>query len=247
MWQNLTIEKSPKHRRNMFEMEVPTYAAYILFSSFIACAALFLLEQYIGVNYLIKTAAKLLLFISIPLFYGYFLKRHDASRYLRLRSGNKNTILIGLISGVIFAAILFGGYYLLKSYIDLKPVYSELEGRLKITPMNFIYAALYITFFNSFIEEFFFRGFIFLNLYEEGYKILSYVFSSLLFAAYHVAIFKNWFSPVIFVISLVGLTVVALFFNLMNRKSKSIFNSWISHMLADCTIMVIGFMMFGII
>lgn len=247
MWQNLTIEKSPKHRRNIFTMKIPTYRGYILLSSFLACAVLFLLEQYIGVNYLVKTTAKLLLFISIPLFYVYILKKDDTSKYLRLRSKNKSAVLIGLICGILFAAILIGGYYLLKAYIDLKPISSELEGRLKITPVNFIYAALYISFINSFLEEFFFRGFIFLNLYEEDYKILSYVFSSILFAIYHIAIFKNWFSPVIFAMSLVGLTIVALFFNLMDRKSKSIFSSWISHMLANCAIMFIGFIMFGII
>ncbi|WP_352418238.1 CPBP family glutamic-type intramembrane protease [Proteiniborus sp.] len=31
----------------------------------------------------------------------------------------------------------------------------------RITPVNFIYVSLYITFGNSFLEEIFFRGFIF--------------------------------------------------------------------------------------
>jgi hypothetical protein len=68
-----------------------------------------------------------------------------------------------------------------------------------------------------------------------------------LFAIYHVAIFKNWFSPAIFLLALFGLIVVGLLFSWMDARAHNIVNSWIAHAIADSVIMIIGMGIFGII
>jgi membrane protease YdiL (CAAX protease family) len=110
-----------------------------------------------------------------------------------------------------------------------------------------IFVAVYITFGNSFIEEYFFRGFIFLKLHESGCRKTAYVFSSLLFSLYHIMMFRDWFTLPIFLLSVAGLAGVGFLFDYMNIKYKSIYNSWISHILADSAIMFIGFKMFELL
>lgn len=246
MWQNITIEKSPRRRKNVFLTEAPEYLAFIIISSIIACAILFFVEQFIGVSYIIKTAIKLLLFISIPFFYGFILKKESFLDILRLRNVNRESFLKGLLFGISFVVILIGGYYLLRSYIDLNYISFQLENNLGVNAKNFVYVALYISFINSFLEEFFFRGFVFLNLNDSLNKYISYGFSALIFALYHIGIFIKWFNPFIFFLSIAGLIIVGLLFDEMDAKPKNIINSWISHIMANCAIMFVGLIMFGI-
>ncbi|TAH63854.1 MAG: CPBP family intramembrane metalloprotease, partial [Gottschalkiaceae bacterium] len=103
------------------------------------------------------------------------------------------------------------------------------------------------TFINSFLEEFFFRGFIFLNLYKLGFKKGAYIFSSILFSLYHIGIFKNWFNPLLIILAVSGLISVGFIFNYIDTKSKSFINSWIVHILADAAIMLIGLRMFNML
>jgi membrane protease YdiL (CAAX protease family) len=249
MWNNLTIEKAGSSRSKIFSSNVSrkNYSLYVIISSLIACGVLYYIEQGIGVSYIIKTGIKLLLFILVPLFYIFF-KREE---HTYIVSGNaaksKPSLLVGLFSGILFFGILLISYYILQSYIDFAPIISELETKLKVTPANFIAVGLYITLGNSFIEEFFFRGFVFLNLYRTEHKVLAYLFSSLLFALYHIMIFRNWFTLPLFGLAVLGLTVVGLLFNWMDTKSNNFVNSWIAHMLADTAIILIGLKMFGIV
>ena len=64
---------------------------------------------------------------------------------------------------------------------------------------------------------------------------------------YHVAIFRNWFSPPIFLLALFGLIVVGLLFSWMDARHHNFVNSWIAHALADSVIIIIGMHMFGMI
>ncbi|HHV06994.1 MAG TPA: CPBP family intramembrane metalloprotease, partial [Firmicutes bacterium] len=153
----------------------------------------------------------------------------------------------GLIFGVVFALVLLLAYFLVGPQIELPRIAVELENKLKINPANFLFVGLYITLGNSFIEEFFFRGFIFLTLLESGRPKTAYLLSSCLFAIYHVAIFRNWFSPPIFLLALFGLIVVGLLFSWMDARHHNFVNSWIAHALADSVIIIIGMHMFGMI
>jgi membrane protease YdiL (CAAX protease family) len=153
----------------------------------------------------------------------------------------------GLILGIIFFTILLSVYFILRQYIDLDTISQNLRQNLKVTASNFIFVAAYITFGNSFIEEYFFRGFIFLRLYENGSRKTAYIFSSLLFSLYHIMMFKDWFTLPIFLLAVTGLAGVGFLFDFMDIKYKNIYNSWISHILADSAIMLIGFRMFGLI
>ncbi|MBZ9635369.1 CPBP family intramembrane metalloprotease [Clostridium sp. FP1] len=106
---------------------------------------------------------------------------------------------------------------------------------------------MYITFGNSFLEEYFFRGFYLLKSYELKSKKFAYIYSSLLFGVYHIAIFKTWFNSGLVGLALIGLISIGFIFNWLDTRSKNFINSWLVHILADSAIIIIGLRMFGIV
>lgn len=220
---------------------------YILVSSLLACSILYAVEQSIGVNYIIKTGIKLIMFSGIPFIHMKYIKKG------KITGGEKQNKLcygdakVGFLTGFLFFVVVLGAYFILQTDIDFGKISEELTTKLRITPINFIFVGLYITLVNSFLEEFFFRGFIFMNLLSSGHRKLGYFYSSVLFGLYHIAIFKTWFSTPITLLALFGLISVGVLFNWMDMKSNNFMNSWISHGFADAAIILIGLRMFRII
>ena len=214
--------------------------SFIIISTVLACFSLFIVEQLLDVSYLIKTGSKICLFLLIPIIYLVIYK--EKIRFKVYTSEIKYGLLIGLAS--LFIVLI--AYYFFQSLIDSKSIISDLKSS-SITASNFILIGLYITFGNSFLEEFFFRGFIFLKIYDAGYKKFAYLFSAGLFAIYHIAIFVTWFEAWITLLALIGLFAIGIVFNLINLKSRSFINSWIIHICADTAVILIGLSLFGII
>lgn len=221
--------------------------AYIIILSLIACVMLYLVEQVFAVSYITKTISKLILFTAIPYTYMKLGHKSSTKRALSIRRIEASTFKLGIIFGIISFTVIIMAYFLLREYIDFNGIVNELQSKSKITSSNFILVGLYITFGNSFLEEFFFRGFIFLNLYNQGFKNLAYIYSSVLFGIYHIAIFKTWFNPLLIGLALLGLISVGVIFNWLDTKTDSFINSWIVHILADSAIIIIGMRMFSII
>lgn len=249
MWKNLTLEKSGSTKSTIFSnnSRVKAFIPYIVISSLLTCTALYYVEWGQEATYLIKTGIKLLLFLLIPTIYYIFTR--DTNIYISssTKPKRRGSLLPGFLIGLLSFAVLMAAYYFLQTFIDFKTIIMELETRLKVNPMNFLFVGIYITLFNSFIEEFFFRGFVFLGIYRAGKPGMAYFYSSLLFALYHIMIFRNWFTLPLFFIALFGLFVVGLFYNWLDTKSKNFISSWIAHIFANAAIILIGLKMFGII
>lgn len=222
---------------------------FIILSSLIACTILYYIEQIIMADYLIKTISKVVLFTLIPYIYIKFIKKTNSKKvsFRIIKKTDRKDLKMGFIFGIVSFIIIIATYYILGSTIDMQSIAAELQNKSKITPANFIFVGLYITFGNSFLEEFFFRGFVFLNLYEKNFKKLSYIYSSVLFGIYHIAIFKTWFRIELIALALFGLITVGFVFNWLDTKSENFINSWIVHIFADTAIILIGLKMFKII
>lgn len=228
-------------------MEENMKVKYIIITSLVSCVGLYFIEQVLGVNYALKTLSKLILFIVVPYIYIKFIGKSTMLAELNLKHLDRKRVKLGFLFGISSFLIVLISYILFKGAIDLNSIAKELQNKSKITPQNFIFVGLYITFVNSFLEEFFFRGFIFLNLYNMGKEKWAYIYSSLLFGIYHIAIFKTWFDIRLILICLIGLITVGFIFNYLNTKSKNFLNSYLVHIFADSAIILIGFKMFNII
>ncbi|MFW6231059.1 MAG: CPBP family intramembrane glutamic endopeptidase [Nanoarchaeota archaeon] len=215
--------------------------SFILSTSIIIVVALFILEQFFQVSYIYKVLAKVLVFIIFPIYYAKTRKKDIDYLPSRHTEGLKTAAFASIL---VFTVVL-GAYFILQQYIDFSTIEQEL-AKIGVTPLNYVFIAVYITFGNSFIEEFFFRGHLFMNLKKEN-KRTAYIASSLLFAVYHIGIFLTWFSAGISAVALVGLFFGGMIFNYLNEKSGTITNSWIVHIAADAAIVMVGFMLFGFI
>jgi uncharacterized protein len=219
---------------------------YIIISSLLACICLYFIEQYLGVSYVVKTFSKIIFFVIIPIIYIKIVKKSNIMEELNLRYLDKNRFKFGFIFGISSFLIVLAAYFIFKGAIDLNGIVSDLQEK-NITPANFILIGLYVTLGNSLLEEFFFRGFIFLNLYNMKKEKLAYLYSSMLFGLYHIGIFKAWFNIWLILLCLVGLITVGFIFNWLNTKSNNFINSWLVHIFADSAIILIGLKMFEII
>lgn len=217
----------------------------ILISSFIACISMFAIESFIAPSYLIKSSIKLVVFsLPIILYTKMFGFRSIRNQFSNLKFSKLKLIFIFAICVYFFIISLF---FLLKDYIDLDVIRNNLLAKENITASNFVYVSLYISFVNSFLEELFFRGFMFLSLTKSGSRRFAYLISSLVFSLYHVAIISAWFNIWIFILIIVGLMFVGYIFNYITEKLDSFLASWIVHIFANLAINTIGFMMLGII
>lgn len=190
---------------------------------------LFLVEQVFELPYIIKTLIKLPLFTVYPLI---------KLRGIKFKVEKDLKLVIGA-SVFVFSVILIA-FIILRDFLDFEAITSDIQGRMAIDPTLFIFACFYTVFINSFIEELFFRGL----LFQAGDYKYSLV-SALMFATYHVAIFKSWFSLPIVTLVLFGLVVGGLIFNYFVKRTKSILSSWLIHMSADLIIVLIGFWIFA--
>lgn len=206
---------------------------------------MFMIDYLIQPGYMIKSILKIILFLFIPLVFIWTDKSISIKEYFKISSRKQFLISLGLGLGVY--VIILATYFILKNFINLDNIQDILEESLNVSKDNFVLVALYISFFNSLLEEFFFRGFIFLSLLKTKGRLKAYVISALAFAIYHVAIMASWFNIIIFFLALLGLFIGALIFNYLNEKNKNIYNSWLVHMFANFAINTVGFIMFGII
>lgn len=208
----------------------------IFFVSLVSVSLLFIIEQVLVVDYLIKTLSKIVLFSISILLVHHFAKQKVTYLSPRGIDKKRRKISVGIGLGAFF--ILMVAYFILRSFIDFSIIESDLAQK-NITKESFLIIGLYITFGNSFLEELYFRGFIFKNL-QQSNKKFAYLYSSLLFSIYHTAIFLTWFNPALFLLALIGLFVIGLVFCWLNEHSTNIYNSWFVHVLADTAIIIIA-------
>ena len=210
----------------------------------VCCSIMALIDGIIQPDYWIKSAFKILLFLALPMFYS------TVDKDLNIRKlfvGNKKGFKMALALCIPVFAVILVAYFLFKDIFDFSRVTSALTGNIGVDAGNFIYVAIYISFVNSLLEEFFFRGFAFIALKNVYSRKFAYCFSAICFSFYHIAIMTGWFSLPVFIITLAGLFVGGIIFNFLNEKSNNIYTSWFVHMFANFAINIIGFTLFGII
>lgn len=210
----------------------------------VSCLIMGLIDAIVRPGYLVKSMVKLPLFLLIPIIYSLFNKSVNLKK---LVTPSKKGIINALLVGVSVFVIILGGYFLLKDVFDFSKVTTALTGDVGVTANNFVWVAIYISFVNSFLEEFFFRGFSFITLKQETNRKFAYIFSSLAFALYHIAMMIGWFDWYMIALAIVGLIIGGMIFNYFNEKNENIYMSWLIHMFANFAINTIGFMLFGII
>ena len=207
-----------------------------------ACLCMGLVDAVIQPGYLIKSAIKIVLFLLLPIIYSLIDKNCNLKRLFK---PNKKGFLLALgLGGAVYAVVL-GAFLLFQDVLDFSSLTSSLAESTGVNKTNFIFVALYISFANSLLEEFFFRGFAFLTLKDYSNKTVAYIVSAALFAAYHIAMMIGWFGLPVILLSLLGLFAGGIIFNFFNEKYNNIYLSWLIHMFSNFATNTIGFILFN--
>ena len=218
----------------------------IMLSIFAFSIAVTFVDAFIHPDYFVKILIKIVFFLALPILF--FIKNKDDFKdFKKLFVFKKKGILSSFLLGIGVYAIILIGYFVSRSFVDFSKVTSNLTSGMGITANNFVYVSLYISLMNSFLEEFFFRGFGFITLKKYTSRKVAYLFSPILFAIYHVGMLVGMFHIAVIFLLLAGLIVGGCIFNYLNEKNENIYSSWFVHMFANFAINTIGFILFGII
>lgn len=204
----------------------------------ISCIIMALVETVIEPTYVVKSVAKIVIFIFLPLI---FMKASNIKIFDGSFALNKKNILKLLSLGCAIYFVVFAAYILTKNTVDYPSLVISLSQDQKVNSDSFIGIALYISLCNSFLEEFLFRLLSFIKLSEYMSKTGAYIFSSVTFAVYHIAMVGSSFPLPLLILALFGLTVGGAVFDKVDEKGKNIYNSWIIHMFADLALMTIWY------
>lgn len=208
---------------------------FIILYSILFVITLFFVDHILKISYFNKVLLKIsLIILSLVISKSIF---HMSFNYLKPKKLSKYKI--GIYLSIISFISIFIGFFLLKDWINLGSIKSDFINKYQLDGMKFFIASFYLIFINAFLEEYFFRGFIFFNFYNRKF---AYLFSSILFSVYHLSNFINWFDkPIILVLPLVGLFIVGIIFNYLCSLTDDIFHSYIPHLFADLAIVIIGY------
>lgn len=219
---------------------------YIILSVIILSLLMNIIDIFIKPQYFIRSIIKVILFLIIPMIY-YIIFRKEINTVKQIFIPKKKDFIKSILLGISIYILIIGGYFLLRNIIDFSSITSILTSNIGVDANNFVYVSLYISFFNSFLEEFFFRGFAFITLKKQTNRKVAYIFSSVIFSLYHAGMTTGWFNPIVFILMLIGLFFGGCIFNYLNEKYNNIYPSWLVHMFANFSINTVGFILFDII
>lgn len=205
----------------------------ILYVAILLCTLGFSFVETIDA-YAIRAVGKIALGILIPCIVAVINKETKIKEFLKFRKE-------GFKRGVTFALLTFGGiliyFFATKNIINYSGTITTIMDLTGGSIVKILLIDFYIIFVNAFVEEFFFRGFVYRNIKNE--KCATFV-SAVLFAMYHTLLLFKMFDLIIGTAALISLYIVGIIFIKLNEKSNNIYPSWLVHMSANLALNICG-------
>ncbi len=156
----------------------------------------------------------------------------------------------GLLTGVGIAAVIVGVYVgLFRGSEALSAMPELLSAKVDAfgigEPLRFIGFAIFLSLVHSFLEEYYWRWYVFGELRRFVGSLTAAVISSLAFMAHHVIVVNAYIPaehfwtttmPFSLAVALGGFIWCRLYV-----RSRSLMGPWVSHILADVAVMAVGY------
>ena len=201
--------------------------------------------------YMIKSVSKITLFLLVPVIFGLIpgvksVKDNLLILAAVLRPGlnfrrQAGVVLIVGVSVVIAANLLARPLAII---FKINEILWEINERTKASALAVLAGLIYIPTINAMVEELFFRGFLLRALSARISFRIATILSALLFALYHLAVFRSWFSLSGTLIAVAGLSAAALLLNHISRQDGHIWRAWLLHAFANIAVFAISFQFF---
>ncbi len=162
-------------------------------------------------------------------------------------SNTRNTnLLIGVLFGIGVVAAMLGAYYFLLPEGLVAELNERVRARVKATGLDskaaFLALSVFYVAIHSFLEEYYWRWFVFDQLQQSMTVWKANGIAALGFMAHHVVLlgtFFGWASPLGYLISL-SVAVGGLFWAWLFNRQWGFRSSWISHAFVDAGIFGLG-------
>ncbi len=166
------------------------------------------------------------------------------------KAGTGKGLLLGLVSGAVFVAAALAFW---RPILDASPAFERAPAAVSAkiagfgidSGLKFLLLAVFYSVVHSFLEEYYWRWFVFGRLRRRLPFGAAGVVSSLAFTAHHVLVvghFLGSFGLLTFLISLV-VTGAGLVWSWLFERTGRLAGPWLSHALADAVLMWIGYLM----
>lgn len=198
------------------------------------------IERIIQPGYWIKSLVKLVMFGGSILLYASVFKE-DLKDLIHLKKKKPSKKLVLFMAFAYLGIIIL--YLLLSRYIDLSSIKEKLIQKEHLSRRNFLFIFSYIILINSFLEESFFRGFLYQVFRTQGRETAGILFSALIFALYHISIMDGWFHPLIMLLGISGLFATGIFLQFIMKSEDNLLGSWLVHAFANLAINTIATIM----
>ncbi len=187
----------------------------------------------------IYTVLKMLMIVW-PIFFVFLLKKISfatvgfSHRMLSLVYG-------GLIGLIIFIATYFLSDLIVERLFFAAPFVKIKAEEVGIFLHNYVLFAFFLSTFNAFFEEYYWRWFVMRSLATAFSPVRSIVISAFAFSAHHVVVLSQFF-PFLWT-ALFGFLVFVggILFGLIYQKTHSLVGSVLCHFAADAALLFIGY------
>jgi membrane protease YdiL (CAAX protease family) len=184
---------------------------------------------------------------AFPAVYAWFFHRDE----LRPHPPNLRGMVIAVGFGLFTVAVMFAVYFGLMrgtpvAEVAAQAILAKLREFRLATPLTFWLFALFVSLLHSLGEEYYFRWFIF-GLLKRHLKLPAAVaISALAFMAHHIITLAVYFPGGWDFIALVVLFSIAVavggaVWAWIYDRAQSLYAPWVSHVLVDLGIMVVGY------
>jgi uncharacterized protein len=142
--------------------------------------------------------------------------------------------------GTLAVVIFWVAYYWLGDLLlDKAMITRKIGSQFSVTARTVLLIAPVTIFFNSLLEEFFYRGFAFGLLVRKN-RSLGIWLPAVAFTVQHLLFIYHWVTPVPMAMAIVGLMVFALVLEKAYEVADSIVAPWVIHVLGDVAMMGIA-------
>lgn len=166
---------------------------------------------------------------------------------LRLQFPNGRGMVFGLVFGLAVMLGMLGLYFSFfsdSSYAEegREVMMTKLTGFGITTPLAFLGMAVFYSLFHSLMEEYYWRWFVFGRLRKLTGLWTAVVISSLGFMAHHVIVLAQYLDDYL-ALGLLSLSVAVggAVWAWLYGRCGSLYAPWVSHMLVDAGIMLVGY------
>jgi uncharacterized protein len=164
----------------------------------------------------------------------------------------RTNLLVGSGSGIAILLTTICYYHFAISGSQFDGLVLEIESRVKKlsmgAPWQFAALGAFYSLVHSFLEEYYFRWFVFGRLRHLTSFLPAVIISSLAFMAHHVIVLWVFFGFSFHTVFLsFSIVVGGLLWSWQYERSRSLIGPWVSHLFVDAGIFLVGYHMIFVV